>query len=223
LKTAVLTAYYMTRQVIMVFFGEARWESHAEEQGAHGEFKPHESPGLMLFPLVVLALLSIGGGLIQLPAFGFIPDNWQHKLEHWLEPVVEAGERHITGTGAYDAKELLALVAIACALAGIAAAVAIYARKLRAPIEPELLAQGWRYDAAVSAFMGGPGRKLFEAVAWFDKTVVDGAVEGAGKLVAGAGGQLRKAQTGNVRNYAGVVGVGVVLLLAWFVIVRGVL
>ena len=44
LVTAVLTAYYMTRQVVMVFFGEAKWESRAEEHGAHGEFKPHESP-----------------------------------------------------------------------------------------------------------------------------------------------------------------------------------
>ena len=55
LFTALMTAYYMTRQVIMVFFGKAHWEDHAEEHGAHGEFKPHESPWVMLFPLVVLA------------------------------------------------------------------------------------------------------------------------------------------------------------------------
>jgi NADH-quinone oxidoreductase subunit L len=71
--------------------------------------------------------------------------------------------------------------------------------------------------------MGGPGRKAFEAIAWFDKNVIDGAVHGVAKLVGGAGGELRKGQTGNVRNYAGIVGVGVVLLLAWFVIGRGVL
>ena len=67
LVTALLTAYYMTRQVIMVFFGEARWEDHAEEHGAHGDFKPHECPPVMLLPLVVLAGLSIVGGMIQLP------------------------------------------------------------------------------------------------------------------------------------------------------------
>jgi NADH-quinone oxidoreductase subunit L len=223
LVTALLTAFYMTRQVIMVFFGEARWDSHAEDHGAHGEFKPHESPALMLFPLVVLAGLSLVGGAIQLPAFGFIPDGWRHKLESWLEPVVAVGERHITDTSAYQNKGVLALLAIACALAGIGAAVAIYAKKLRAPVEPEILAQGWKYDAAVSAFMGGPGRKAFDAVAWFDRTIVDGAVNGAAKLVGGAAGEARKAQTGNVRNYAGIVGVGVVLLLAWFVIGRGVL
>jgi NADH-quinone oxidoreductase subunit L len=223
LATAVLTAFYMTRQVIMVFFGEAKWESHAEEHGAHGEFKPHESSPIMLFPLVALAGLAVVGGIIQLPSFGFVPDQWQHKLESWLEPVVEAGEAHITDTSAYDNKGLLALLAIACAAIGIAAAIAIYSKKMAKAVEPEILAEGWKYDQAVSAFMGGPGRKAFAAIAWFDKTVVDGAVEGAGKLVGGAAGQIRKGQTGNVRNYAGIVGIGVVLLLAWFVIARGVL
>jgi NADH-quinone oxidoreductase subunit L len=71
--------------------------------------------------------------------------------------------------------------------------------------------------------MGGPGRKAFEAVAWFDKNVVDGVVNGAAKAVAVTAGQVRKGQTGNVRNYASILGVGVVLLLAWFVIGRGVL
>jgi NADH-quinone oxidoreductase subunit L len=259
LLTALLTAFYMTRQVILVFFGEARWGSHANEaeaahlaegndtaapidgaeaealdetqphdahlvtHGAHGEFKPHESPPIMLLPLVVLAVLSIFGGIIQLPSFGFIPEDWRHKLEHWLEPVVEAGEAHITETNAYDNKELLALLAVAVALAGIAISIAIYAKKVRRPIEPKILADGWRYDWAISAFMGGPGRKMFDAIAWFDRTVVDGAVNGAAKVVAVTAGQVRRGQTGNVRNYAGIVGVGVVLLLAWFVVGRGVL
>ncbi len=237
LITAVLTAFYMTRQVILVFFGEARWNSHAnddelseedadegvETHGAHGEFKPHESPPVMLLPLVVLAGLSIVGGVIQLPSFGFIPKDWQHKLEDWLHPVVAAGENHITDTAAYDNKGLLALLAIACALTGIAIAWAIYVRKVREPIEPELLAEGWKYDSAISAFMGGPGRKAFEAIAWFDAKVVDGAVNGAAKVVGGVGDGVRKAQTGNVRNYAGIIGIGVVLLLVWFVIGRGVL
>jgi len=197
-------------------------EAHAADtHGAHGEFKPHESPAIMLLPLVVLAGLSIVGGLIQLPAFRFIPDEWQLKLELWLEPVVEAGENHIVGTAAYDAKGWLALLAIVCAVGGIAAAVAIYGKKVAKPFEPKILADGWRYDAAISAFMGGPGRKAFEAVAWFDKNIVDGAVNGAARLVAGAGGGVRRIQTGNVRNYAGIIGVGVVLLLVWFVIGRG--
>jgi NADH-quinone oxidoreductase subunit L len=69
--------------------------------------------------------------------------------------------------------------------------------------------------------MGGPGRKMFEAVAWFDRNVIDGAVNGAARAVGGTATKMRTVQTGNVRNYAGIVGVGVVLLLAWFVIARG--
>ena len=98
LVTAVLTAYYMTRQVILVFFGKARWEDHAPEHGAHGEFKgPHESPWIMLFPLVVLAAASIVGGIIQLPDVTWIPDVLGHRLELWLEPVVEFGEARDRG------------------------------------------------------------------------------------------------------------------------------
>src|SRR5262245_5182899 len=64
--TALLTAYYMTRQVIMVFFGEAHWKDRADEHGAHGEIKPHESPWLMLGPLVILAVLATIGGALNL-------------------------------------------------------------------------------------------------------------------------------------------------------------
>ena len=234
LVTAVLTAFYMTRQVVMVFFGEARWESHAnvaeappgEEDRAstaHGEFKPHESPAIMLFPLVVLAILATIGGVIQLPSFAWIPDVWQHKLESWLHPVVEIGEAQITDTSAYANKGWLAWIAIACALGGIALGIAIYARRVAKPVEPKILEAGWKYDAAISWFMGGPGRKAFEAIAWFDAHVIDGAVNGAARLVVLAGGGVRRIQTGNVRNYAAFVGVGVVLLLAWFVVGRGVI
>ena len=67
LVTALLTAYYMTRQVMMVFFGEAHWQDRSAEHGARGDTRPHESPWIMLFPLVVLALLSFVGGGIELP------------------------------------------------------------------------------------------------------------------------------------------------------------
>jgi NADH-quinone oxidoreductase subunit L len=221
--TALLTAFYMTRQVIMVFFGEATWDSKAEEHGAHGEFKPHESPPTMLFPLVVLAGLTIAGGLIQLPSFGWTPDRLQHQLENWTGPVTEFAEADIAGTWADRHKLILIGIAVASGLIGIALAWLVYQRKRFEPIEPEILEEGWKYDQTVSAFMGGPGRKAFEAVAWFDSTVIDGAVNGVGRLVRGSAGEIRKAQTGNVRNYAGIVGIGVVLLLAWFVIGRGVM
>ncbi|MFK8025868.1 MAG: NADH-quinone oxidoreductase subunit L [Ilumatobacter sp.] len=268
--TAILTAFYMTRQVVMTFFGEQKWGSLANEaeaahlddgdgdddtadagvpqsvgaaanatddaavetHGAHGEFKPHESPPFMVLPLVVLAGLSIVGGVIQLPSLGIIPKDWQHKLLDWLHPLVEFGEEAeergigeavITSTTAYDLKVTLIFVAIACAVVGIVAGWAVYQKKMAKPIEPGLLARGWGYDDAISWFMGSPGRAGFQAVADGDAKVVDGAVNGVATLVRETGSQVRKGQTGYVRQYAGVIGIGVVLLLGWFVVIRGIL
>ena len=211
LITALLTAFYMTRQVIMVFFGEAKWKDQSEEHGAHGDFVPHESPKIMLFPLVVLAVLSVGGGLLQLP---FTKDL--HFLEKWLEPIVEHGEAHIGGSWAYDNKYILMLVAIAVALCGIALAVGVYGKKKLPAIEPQILANAWNYDKGVSAFMGGPGRQSFEAVAWADAHVIDGAVLGTGSVVRRSSGLIRKIQSGYVRVYAAAIVIGVLAMLAWF-------
>jgi NADH-quinone oxidoreductase subunit L len=97
----------------------------------------------------------------------------------------------------------------------------IYAKHKAKVIEPQILAEGWYYDATVSRFMGGPGREAFDAVAWYDATIIDGAVNGIGNLVRGTAQRIRTVQSGNVRNYAAAIGVGVVLLLGWFVVVRG--
>jgi NADH-quinone oxidoreductase subunit L len=209
LVTALLTAYYMTRQVIMVFYGKARWHDHHEEHGAHGDMQPHESPAIMLLPLVVLAGLSIVGGGLNLPF-----SHTTEKLTSWLEPVIGAHESD-------TAKVPLAVIATVVALIGIFASIMIYAKHKAKPVEPAVLAEGWYYDATVSRFMGGPGRKAFDAVAWYDATVVDGAVNGVGRLVRGTAQRIRTVQSGNVRNYAAAIGVGVVLLLGWFIVVRG--
>jgi len=222
LITALLTAYYMTRQVIMVFFGKARWHDAHEEHNAHGDLTPHESPPTMVLPLVVLAGLSIVGGIIQLPSWSWIPSNLTHRLEGWLEPIVHANEHELT-TSAHDLSGILALVAIACALAGITAAFLIYAKHKAKPIEPQILADGWGYDRAVSWAMGKPGRQAFDGIAWADANIIDGAVNGSGSLVTGAARQFRKVQSGNVRNYAAAIGCGVVLLLLWFVVGRALL
>jgi NADH-quinone oxidoreductase subunit L len=251
--TAILTAFYMTRQVIMTFFGEQKWGSHANAEeaahlevddaeasavpesvthGAHGEFKPHESPPTMLLPLVVLAGLSMVGGIIQLPSLGFIPKSMQHKLLDWLHPLVEfgegpeqrgIGEAVIKDTWAYDNKVLLIGIAVACAVIGIFGAYLVYEKKRIKPVEPELFASGWHYDRAISWFMGNPGRKGFQGVADFDGKVVDGTVNSVAALVRETSNQVRKGQTGYLRQYAGVIGIGVVLLLGWFVVIRGIL
>jgi len=215
--TALLTAYYMTRQVIMVFFGEARWHDHAEENGAHGDHAPHESPWTMVAPLVVLAGLSIVGGALQLPF-----SKSTKFLEHWLEPVIHDSEVSISGTWAYSNKWLLLVVAILIAVSGVVASIAVYAKGKFKIIEPKILADAWRYDSAVSAIVGGPGRAAFGGVAAFDAKVVDGAVNGIGTEVRAASGLLRKVQSGLVRSYAFVIGLGAVVLLAWFLL-RGIL
>jgi NADH-quinone oxidoreductase subunit L len=238
LLTALLTAYYMTRQVIMVFYGDERWNAQLEPgmadtdhghgdghdapavQGfvgsasAHVHGPPHESSVLMLIPLVVLAGLSAVGGVLQLP-FG----KSVHFLEKWLHPVVGEREAHLT-SAAESAKWGLLVVAVVVAVAGIVAAYLVYERKRVAAIEPPILAHGWYYDETLAKVMGGPGEQAFEGLATVDSRGVDGAVNGVARLLVLAGGQLRKLQTGYVRSYAAGVGVGAVLLLAWFV-VRG--
>ncbi len=217
LVTALLTAYYMTRQVIMVFFGEARWHDAHAEHGAHGDaHRPHESPWIMVGPLVALAGLSIVGGFIQLPFSASVK-----RLEHWLAPVVEGSEHRLRGN-VDDLKYVFMAIAVVVAVAGIVAAYLVYAKRRVEPVEPAILANGWYYDQAVSDFMGGPGREAFEGVAWADANVLDGAVRGSGAVVRAGAGELRKVQTGNMRTYAAAVGAGVVALLAWFVL-RGVL
>ena len=210
--TALLTAYYMTRQVFMVFFGQARWHDASADHGAHGDFKPHESPRVMLIPLVVLAVLSVVGGGMQLPFSKNL-----HFLEHWLEPVVEESERKISSTWAYENKYVLLGVAIIVALVGIALSLAVYAKRRLPAIEPRVLENAWYYDATVARLVGGPGKSAFDGITRFDARVVDGAVNGAGAIARHLGGLVRRSQTGFVRAYAALIAVGAVALLAWFV------
>jgi len=222
LVTALLTAYYMTRQVIMVFFGEARWDearpepehaqetAAAEEHGTHA-VKPHESPWLMLLPLVVLAGLSIVGGGLNLP---FTDDL--HFMTRWLEPVVEEGER-VLASGTDDLEYVLMAISAAVAVSGIALGWLVYSRKRIKAVEPAVLAHAWYIDETVSAFVAGPGEEGFAGVAAFDAVVIDGAVNGTGGGLREIAGRVRRLQTGFIRNYALGVGVGAVALLAWFV------
>ena len=233
LVTAFLTAFYMSRQVFMVFFGKPSWEeAEAHEAAAveveaeatdeatepepvaveaahHDHPEPHESPWLMTVPLVVLAGLAVLGGAINLPF------NHDFKLlEQWLEPVVGASEVHIdvaTGT-----KVALAVLAVALDVVAIAVASVIYLRRRVKPIEPKVLEHAWYYDEAVTAFVGGPGEAGFEGVAAFDRNVIDGAVNGVATSVRGTGRVLRLAQSGFVRSYALGITAGVVVVLGYF-------
>ena len=225
LLTALLTAFYMSRQVFMVFFGEPRWndpETPTEAEAAaaavaepdghaeHGDrIQPHESPWLMTLPLVVLAVLAAIAEVINLP---FTSDL--HFLGHWLEPVLGENEAHIdvaTGT-----KVALAVVAIIASVSGIVVASLVYLRRRVKAVEPGVLAHAWYYDETVTRFVGGPGTKAFEAVAWFDAHVIDGAVNGVATLVRTSGRGLRTVQSGFVRSYALGISAGVVVVLGYF-------
>jgi NADH-quinone oxidoreductase subunit L len=202
--TALLTAFYMSRQVFMVFFGKPNFDTEGEH-AVH----PHESPWTMALPLVVLAGLSIGGGALNLP--------FSHDvkfLEQWLAPVVEASETTFSIAGATQTSLAIG-TAVFCAVAIVVAA-QIYLRRKRAPIEPEVLAHAWYYDEAVSAFVAGPGEAAFERTAWFDSSIVDGAVNGVASVVRFGASKLRLAQTGYVRNYALGIAVGAFVLVGLF-------
>jgi NADH-quinone oxidoreductase subunit L len=206
--TALLTAYYMTRQVILVFFGEARWK---EARPDGHEVHPHESPALMVLPLVVLAALAVVGGVLNLPF-----NRHTEFLTRWLAPVVEHAERELPGSTT-DLRWPLAAAAALLALAGIAVAWLVYSRQRLRRVEPEVLAHAWYVDEGLSWFVGHPGRAGFEGTAWADKNVVDGAVNGTAGLVHVTGERARRLQSGLVRQYALGFAVGVVVLLAWFV------
>jgi NADH-quinone oxidoreductase subunit L len=227
--TAILTAFYMSRQVFLVFFGEAKWDRSIEEAapelaaereanhvheghgaGPSGPIHPHESPWTMTTPLVILAGLAVIGGGINIPILERLKN-----LEHWLHDVVIFDEAHLTQpTGI---KVGLAVVAIAGSLIGVSLGAAVYLRKrqdLAARIEQPIFAKGWYYDSSIAAFMGGPGRKAFDAVAWFDKHVIDGAVNGVATGIGKGADRGRLLQTGYVRNYALAMAFGVVVVAA---------
>jgi len=202
--TAVLTAFYMSRLVFMTFFGSARYESAD---------KPHEMSPLMTTPLVVLAGAAAVAGFINLP---FSSDL--HFLGAWLEPSLFGNEAHLS-SGA-TTQWLLALLSIAGAALGIIVAVAVYLRQqLPAQLfEPSAAARAFYVDELWTRFVGGPGRKSFEAVAAFDSNVVDGAVNGVGRSVRATAAVMRRAQSGFVRSYALLTAAGALALLIWFIL-----
>jgi NADH-quinone oxidoreductase subunit L len=225
LVTALLTAYYMSRQVFLVFFGEDRWKQAADrhtpheaaaepehepaaaKHGAHGDFDPHESPPTMAIPLIVLAALAAIGGLLNLPFGGYV-------LEHFLEPVFGEHVHHLSLSS--GTKLVLALIATAAALAGIATAFLTYMQKRLPTVEPAVLQHAWYVDDAYDKAIAQPGR----AAAAFgadviDAKVIDGAVNGVGVIVRVGGSGLRRIQTGFVRNYALAISVGAVGVLAY--------
>lgn len=167
------------------------------------EYQPHESPWTMTLPLVALSGLAIVAGGLNLP---FTKDL--HFLEHWLEPSLFANEHKLTSSG--TEKLVMALIAIAVASVAVMAAFAIYWRGRARPesVENPALALAVNYDHAIAKVAGGPGTRGFDRAAWFDKTFIDGAVNGVPKLISLTASKSRGLQSGFVRSYGLVLIIG---------------
>jgi NADH-quinone oxidoreductase subunit L len=210
LITALMTAYYMSRQVFLVFYGGERWKAAhepaaADAHGAHGDFKPHESPPTMAFPLIVLAALAAIAGILKTP------------LEHWLEPVL-AHPHHFASSS--STKLGLIVVTTVAALAGLGIAYAIWLRRRvkESAVEPEVLRRAWYVDELYQKIIEAPGRALANFSAFVvDAKIIDGTVNGVGALVRAGGSRLRTVQSGFVRSYALAVTIGAVAILAYAV------
>jgi NADH-quinone oxidoreductase subunit L len=216
--TALFTAFYMTRQVYLVFYGNERWQEDAPAD--HAPVEPHESGWTMTLPLVILAVLSIFGGLINLPFLNIHLDI----LDIWLEPVLE-GVEHITASS-LAIGFTLATFAMVLAIVGIVVGRALYKSGLPAsgedPVVEKLgpmakvLENAYYFDVGIARFVSGPAtafaKFLSEGV---DRETIDGAVNGIGVAFRGLGGGLRRLQTGLVRNYALGIMLGTTLLLVY--------
>ena len=203
---AGLTAFYMTRVMILTFTGTKRWDDEAH---------PHESPILMWLPMAILAIGSVVSGFL------FTRGD---ALVQWLEPVVAPHEHG-------EHSELLPPIvvsglALTIVLIGILIAVMMYVRRPVEDVAPEnvsaltkIVRQDLLQDVANEAIFMRPGQGLTKALVAVDEKVIDGAVRGVGAMAIGSGSELRKTQTGYVRSYSALilVGAAAIVLGIWVI------
>nr|WP_196792174.1 NADH-quinone oxidoreductase subunit L [Motilibacter deserti] len=203
---AGITAFYMTRVMVMTFFGPRRWAEDAH---------PHEAPAVMTAPMVLLALGSVFlGGIL---AYGGM-------LQDWLEPVVGGhGEEEGVTTLSPIVVTLLTLLVVA---GGAAAAYLQYGRREVPVVAPvgspaTIAARNDLYqDAFNEAVLMRPGQYLTRSLVYADNRGVDGAVNGLAALIGGTSGRLRRLQTGFVRSYALSMLGGAALVVGALLLVR---
>ena len=214
--TAGLTACYMTRLLLMTFWGEFRG---SEEQRAH----LHESPAVMTVPLWVLAIGAVAAGYVGIPKLGHFDVN---LLGHYLEPVFQGAGAHEAHHASLAVELILMAASVAIAAAGIWLAWKIYGpgRELaggeswagRYPKAHRLLVNKYwvdeAYDATVVRPLAAVSRFFFRVV---DGGLIEGAVHAGPNLSKLVGEFSRLTTTGNVRNYALYFLGGVLLLLWW--------
>jgi NADH-quinone oxidoreductase subunit L len=200
---AGITAFYMTRVVIMTFYGEKRWEPDAH---------PHESPRSMTVPMVLLSIGSI--------VLGFF--LWSgNRIVDWLEPVVGPEQEHHLGISPLALTGIILLVTFV----GILIAYSQYVRRpvpVEAPVGSVLTRaarQDFYQDAVNESVAMRPGQYLTRFLVFFDNRVVDGAVNATAAAFGGGSARMRRWQTGFVRSYALSMLAGAVLVVGILVLV----
>ena len=195
---AVITAFYMTRLMLMTFFGNKRWAEGSE---------PHESPFLMWAPMAVLAVGSVASGYLLYSGKAIVK---------WLAPVVDKDHHEHAEFLPPIVVTTLAVVAV---IIGVSIAFIKYRGELseRAPSEVSIFTRVTRRDllqddANEFLFMR-PGQKLTQLLVKSDESVIDGAVRAVGSSALGSARGMRKLQTGYVRNYALLILIGALVAL----------
>ncbi|MFE2373985.1 NADH-quinone oxidoreductase subunit L [Streptomyces sp. NPDC059398] len=207
---AGITAFYMTRVMLMTFFGEKRWVPDAEGHEPH----PHESPRSMTIPMIILAFGSVFAGAF----FGI-----GNRFLHWLEPVTGHSEGNSPiGAGVVTAGTMVVLVI------GVAIAWLVYGRKPVPAVAPKgsLLTRAARRDLLQDDFnhvvLVRGGEHLTRSLVYLDHSLVDGVVNGTAASVGGLSGRLRRLQNGYARSYAASMFGGAVILVAATLLMRAV-
>ncbi|MGW0788234.1 NADH-quinone oxidoreductase subunit L [Streptomyces sp. NPDC002911] len=207
---AAITAFYMTRVMLLTFFGEKRWQPDADGREPH----PHESPKSMTIPMIVLAFGSVFAG-----GFFSIGDRFMH----WLEPVTGHDHGHAPVSAATVTAATMVVLVI-----GVAIAWAMYGRKPVPAVAPRgsLLTRAARRDLLQDDFnhvvLVRGGEHLTRSLVYVDHTLVDGVVNGTAASMGGLSGRLRKLQNGYARSYAVSMFGGAAVLIAATLLMRAV-
>jgi NADH-quinone oxidoreductase subunit L len=223
LAVAVMTAFYMTRCVLLTFFGRYAGEGH-----------PHESPAVMTGPLVGLAGASVAVGFLGAPQLGAVFGDWVY-FEHpheagfvfWVAVVgtLAAAAGILGGYRLYrERRERDPLMSFPHAWNVLQHRYYIddlYMRGIVYPIRDRLSAGvNWTNQHLLDGVVNGAAwvaRGLATFISWIDRTFVDGVVNAVGGLTGASGGLLKYLQTGNVQWYAVLLFAGVVVLTIVFV------
>ncbi len=197
---AAITAFYMTRVMVLTFTSKERWEENQH---------PHESPLLMWLPMAILAIGSVTTGFLFTRG---------HALVNWLAPVV--GEHAESEDVLLQPMVVSGLALLAVAI-GVAIAVMKYQLSevdTKAPQDVSVFTRIARKDLMQDSFNEAvfmrPGQALTSLLVKGDENIVDGAVRGVGRTALGAGAVLRQTQTGFARSYAALILIGAIVLIA---------